>query len=103
VTYEDLLSRWGEELPAWEASFQLDPSVEKFVANAAWQLAASKGKHTIYEADFYATERPGPQVPAQTEEDADKEAMKLNATWPRTTNPKSEIRNPKQIQNPKSK
>lgn len=83
MTYEDLLTRWGEELPAWEASFQLDPPIEKFVGNAAWQIARSPGKGMIYEADFYATERPGPAVPAQTDEDMDKEAVKLNAMWPR--------------------
>lgn len=82
MTYEDLLTRWAEELPAWEASFQLDPPVEKFVANAAWQLARSPTRPTIYEQDFYATEQLA-EAPAQTTEEADKEAVKLNEMWPR--------------------
>jgi hypothetical protein len=84
VTYEDLLTRWAEELPAWEASFQLDPPVEEFVANAAWQAARAPTRHTIYEDDFYATERPREaEAPQQSEEEMDREATKLNAMWPR--------------------
>lgn len=73
---------WGDELPLFEASLDLDPSLDKWIANAAWQTAKSARatKSVIYESDFYATEKA--EVSQQSAEEMLKEAAKIEATWP---------------------
>ena len=66
-----------------EASLQLDPPPEKWMAKAALQTAILKPGQVLYERDFYATESDKPDAPPQTTEEADKEAVKLNEMWPR--------------------
>ena len=85
--------RWADELPLWEAWFELNPPLEKWVANAAWQQtrAADRRAGTIYESDFYATEKE--EAAAQTEKEMAQEAAKIETLWPTTgkTEPKHEV------------
>lgn len=75
-----LWSGWADELPLHEASLELDPPEEERIDRAAYQLARSiKGQP----ADFDGKEHD--PKPPQTEEEADKAAEQLNATWPRVT------------------
>ena len=83
MSLERLLRGWGDELPLHEASYQLDPPPEKWIARAAFKTAVLK-PGMVYEKDFCATEEPGAtEAPAQTAAEMDKEAEKLNVLWPR--------------------
>jgi hypothetical protein len=85
-----LWTRWGDELPLFEASAELDPPIEKRVENAAWQLArAARYKGTIYDSDFDGTEKvKTEQGHVQSDEEMLAEATKIEAGWPHKAEPK---------------
>ena len=93
-SYASLLRSWGEELPAWEASLDLDPPAEERLDNAAWQIArAARFPGAIYRSEFDGTEKPPAQP--QSPEDMAKEAAKIAARW--GTKPKHEGTKPAKI------
>jgi hypothetical protein len=71
-------------LPAFEASFELDPPAPERIDNAAWQIArAERTKATIYQTEFDGTEKDRPaEVRQQPPEEMAKVAEKIAASWP---------------------
>ena len=90
VPIDELLTRWGDSLLLTEASFELDPPIEKRVERAAWQIARSaRTKDTIYDSDFDGTEKlKVDQVHVQSDEEMLAEATKIEDTWPHKTESK---------------
>jgi hypothetical protein len=76
-----LWSDWGDELPLFEASVELDPPIEERTEHAAWHIArAARTKATIYRSEFDGTERP--PAPPKSPGELAAVATKIEASWP---------------------
>jgi len=94
VSLENLWRSWGNELPLWEASYELDPPLEERIENAAWQIArAARTPHAIYRSEFDGRERP--PAPPRPPEELAAEAAKIAAAWPHKQRTENLVLRPK--------
>lgn len=82
MNLDALWRTWGDELPLWEASYELDPPTEERIDNAAWQTArAARSDKTIYRSEFDGTEQ-NREIKYQPPNEMAAEAQKIADSWP---------------------
>ena len=79
VPLDELWKRWADELPLWEAYFELDPPLRKVIQHVGWELARARARSMIYKSDFDASERQA--APVQSPKEMASEAAKIHVLF----------------------